>query len=110
MKLKEKTSKVIIKATDVSPKVGTSIGKTSKVVKEKASTTINTTKNSLTKTMDQNGDGQVTIEDVIIMGLKIPGIKINRTEFLKREFSKNYSKEVVDNIIKYNPAHVPSLR
>ena len=62
-------------------------------------------KKQITKAIDQNGDGQVTIEDVIIMGLKIPGIKINRTDFLKKEFSKNYSEEIVEQIIKYNPAH-----
>ena len=62
-------------------------------------------KEQLTKAIDQNGDGQITIEDVIIMGLKIPGIRINRSEFLRKEFSKNYSEEVVENIIQYNPAH-----
>jgi len=30
------------------------------------------------KVMDVNGDGQVDIEDVIIMGLKVPGICIKR--------------------------------
>ena len=62
-------------------------------------------KEQITKAIDQNGDGQITIEDVIIMGLKIPGIRINRSEFLRKEFSKNYSEEVVENIIQYNPAH-----
>lgn len=62
-------------------------------------------KEQITKAIDQNGDGQITIEDVIIMGLKIPGIKINRSEFLKKEFSKNYSEEIVEQIIQYNPAH-----
>lgn len=62
-------------------------------------------KEQITKAIDQNGDGQITIEDVIIMGLKIPGIRINRSEFLKKEFSKNYSEEVVEQIIQYNPAH-----
>ena len=62
-------------------------------------------KEQITKAIDQNGDGQITIEDVIIMGLKIPGIRINRSEFLKKEFSKNYSEEVVEKIIQHNPAH-----
>ena len=62
-------------------------------------------KEQITKAIDQNGDGQITIEDVIIMGLKIPGIRINRSEFLKKEFSKNYSEEIVEQIIQYNPAH-----
>lgn len=59
--------------------------------------------------MDQNGDGQVTIEDVIIMAFKVPGIKINREEFLKKEFSRYYSDETVKKIVDKNPlyANVP---
>ena len=72
---------------------------------EKVSKKIEKGKEQLIKAVDQNGDNQITIEDVIIMGLKIPGIKIDRSEFLKKEFSKKYSGEVVENIIKYNPAH-----
>ena len=62
-------------------------------------------KEQITKAINKNGDGQITIEDVIIMGLKIHGIRINRSEFLKKEFSKNYSEEIVEQIIQYNPAH-----
>lgn len=57
------------------------------------------------KVMDINGDGQVDIEDVIIMGLKVPGICINREEFLRGEFIKYYSQEVIDDAIEHNPAH-----
>ncbi len=55
--------------------------------------------------MDVNGDGQVDIEDVIIMGLRIPGICIKRDEFLRSEFMKDYPQEVIDNAIAFNPAH-----
>ena len=74
-------------------------------IKENVSKKVEGGKEQITKAIDQNGDGQITIEDVIIMGLKIPGIRINRSEFLKKEFSKNYSEEVVEKIIQHNPAH-----
>ena len=55
--------------------------------------------------MDVNGDGQVDIEDVIIMGLKVPGICIKRDEFLRSEFMKGYPQEVINDAIAFNPAH-----
>ena len=67
-------------------------------IKEKSSAAVN-------KVMDVNGDGQVDIEDVIIMSLKIPGICINRDEFLRSEFLKDFPKETIDDVIEYNPAH-----
>ena len=55
--------------------------------------------------MDVNGDGQVDIEDVIIMGLKVPGICIKREEFLRGEFMKDFPQETIDDAIAFNPAH-----
>lgn len=55
--------------------------------------------------MDVNGDGNVDIEDVIILGMRTPGIRINRDEFLKKELSKKFSNEVIDDAVKFNPAH-----
>lgn len=72
---------------------------------EKITKKIEKGKDKIIKAIDQNGDNQITIEDVIIMGLRIPGIKINRSDFLKKEFSNQYTGEIVENIIKYNPAH-----
>lgn len=63
------------------------------------------TKDQLTKVIDQNNDGQITIEDVIIMGLKTPGVKIKRSEFLKKEFTRYYSDDVIEKIIETTPAH-----
>lgn len=60
-------------------------------------------KNSITKAFDENGNGQIDIEDVIIKCMKIPGIKINREEFLRKEFGNKLSKEVVDKAIAENP-------
>ena len=55
--------------------------------------------------LDLNGDGQVDIEDVIIMGLKIPGICIDRSEFLRSEFVKEFSQDTIEDAIEFNPAH-----
>lgn len=77
--------------------------------KEKAASKVKEGANKSTefvnKVMDVNGDGQVDIEDVIIMGLRVPGICIKRDEFLRSEFMKDYPQEVIDNAIAFNPAH-----
>ena len=60
-------------------------------------------KNDLIKAFDENGNGQIDIDDVIIKCMKIPGIKINREEFLRKEFGTKLSKEVIDRAITENP-------
>ena len=92
-------------ASDITKNLGKTVGKISTDTGKKITKKVEKGKGQLIKAVDQNGDNQITIEDVIIMGLKIPGIKINRSEFLKKEFSKKYTGEVVENIIKFNPAH-----
>ena len=56
-------------------------------------------------TIDENGNGEIDIEDLIIKGFKTPGVRINRDSFLKAELSKNYSKAVIEDAIAFNPAH-----
>ena len=56
-------------------------------------------------TVDQNGNGEIDIEDIIIIGLRTPGIKINRSDFLQKEFFKKYPQEIIDDAIENNPAH-----
>ena len=60
--------------------------------------------------VDQNGNGEIDIEDVIIMGLKVPGIRIDRASFLQRELQKNFTQDIIDNAIEKNPMHagIPS--
>lgn len=62
-------------------------------------------KQSIVNAIDKNGNGEIDIEDIIIMGLKIPGIRIRRDEFLKKELFKKYSEDIIEDAIKYNPAH-----
>ena len=60
-------------------------------------------KNDLIKAFDENDNGQIDIDDVIIKCMKIPGIKVNREEFLRKEFANKLSKEVIDKAILENP-------
>lgn len=53
---------------------------------------INDTQQSVVKVIDVNGNGQVDIEDFIILGLKTPGIRIQREDFLRAEFMKSFLK------------------
>lgn len=59
----------------------------------------------VSKVMDVNGDGQVDIEDIIIISLKIPGICIDREQFLRSELMKDFPAEVIDDAVEFNPAH-----
>lgn len=99
-KIREKTNNIIDKTKIVA---NNTKAKTSEITK-KATDNIEVSKQKIIKSIDQNGDGELTIEDVIIAGLKIPGIKINRDEFLKKEFITRYPENVVDIIVKKNPA------
>lgn len=44
-------------------------------------------------------------EDIIILGLRIPGVHIDREDFLRKQFMKNYSNDVIQDAVKFNPAH-----
>ncbi len=55
--------------------------------------------------IDENGNGEIDIEDIIIKGLKTPGVRINREEFLRKELFKNFSERTIDDAVNYNPMH-----
>ena len=98
--LKEKTNNLIDKTKSIT--VNTK--EKSVEIAKKATENLNDSKEKLIKSMDQNGDGDITIEDVIIAGLKFPGIKINRNKFLKKEFITHYPEDTVNIIVNKNPA------
>lgn len=56
------------------------------------------------KSNESNLGKKIKIEDVIILGLRIPGIKISRSEFLRKELMKNYTEEVIQKAIETTPA------
>lgn len=62
-------------------------------------------KDEAIKMIDENGNGSIDIEDIIIMGLRVKGIRINRSEFLRAKLYKNYDEKVIEDAIKHNPMH-----
>ncbi len=72
-------------------------------VKDKAGHLADQSINSAIQVVDQNGDGKIDIEDVIILAMKTPGVKVNRNEFLEKELFKKYSSETIRTALDYNP-------
>lgn len=67
-------------------------------------------KDAVIKALDQNGNGKIDIEDIIVQAIKAPGVHIKRDKFLKKELFKNYPQEVIDKAIATTPARagIPS--
>lgn len=47
---------------------------------------------------------EITPEDVLLQSIKLPGVKIDRTQFLKKELIKYYSEKEINLAIERNPA------
>ena len=84
-----------------SEKVSNAISKAAKGVGE----AVDTTKTKIIDVVDVNGNGEIDLEDFIILGLRTPGIRVDRTKFLQKQFEKNQPQNVIDDMIGYNPAH-----
>lgn len=65
---------------------------------------VNKGKDAVVQAIDVNGSGEIDIEDFIILGLRTPGVGINRADFLKAELKKDFSDEVIEDAIKRTPA------
>lgn len=99
------------KIDDMSKSINKVSGQVFEKAKHATSTAVGKTKEITVKSKDKvvtaidaNGDGKIDIEDIIILGLKTPGIGIDRNSFLKKELMKNYSPEVIDTAIATTPA------
>ena len=93
----KKTKGAIVKAGSEAVQVG-------KKVAGSAQETYQKSKETVIQQIDQNGDGQVDVVDIIIMSLKVPGIHVNRAQFLQKELFKNHPQEVIDIAIAETPA------
>lgn len=62
------------------------------------------TKEGLIRALDQDGNGMIDSVDLILLALKVPGVKIDRDKFLKKEFFKYVPEEVVEKAIETTPA------
>lgn len=55
---------------------------------KKTQNAITKSKDSIVNVVDANGNGKIDIEDFIIIALKTPGIKVDRNDFRKKNFSR----------------------
>ncbi len=93
---KEVASKAKVSAIEATDKA--------KVSLDKAKDSLAVAKDATIAKLDADGDGQVGIEDVIVLALKTPGVYINRAAFLKRQLFKNHPQEVIEKAINTTPA------
>lgn len=102
--LGKKTAEVATVTGKKTAEIATSTGRKTVEFAGKAKEGVVKSKDAVMDTMDVNGDGRVDLEDVIILGMKTPGIKIKREDFLRKELEKNYPKDTVDIAVASNPA------
>ena len=79
------------------------VGGKAAVVAKKSTEIIDKSKDAVFQAIDVNGDGQVDIEDVILMAFKVPGVSINREKFLRKELLTKYSQETIDKAVLTTP-------
>ena len=65
---------------------------------------VNKSKEALIKALDQDGNGTIDSADLIIMALKVPGVKISRESFLRKELYKHCTPETIEAAIATTPA------
>lgn len=82
-----------------------SVGKTAVAVAGKTKEVAVKSQQAILGAIDQNGNGEIDIEDVIVMGLKVPGIRIDRAAFLQKELQNKCTQDVIDEAITHNPLH-----
>lgn len=66
--------------------------------------------NAIVDKLDQNHDGEIGIDDIIVLAVKTPGFHIPRASFLQKELFKNHPQDVIDAAIATTPAQagIPS--
>ena len=92
------------KLKETAGKLTKTVGKTAANMTTKTKDIVVQSKDAVFGAIDQNGNGEIDIEDVIIMGLRVPGISVDRADFLQNELFKNYPQEVIDKAISKTPA------
>lgn len=60
-------------------------------------------KQGILNAIDENGNGEIDLEDIIIKGLRVPGIGIKRANFLRKSLLKHYPQEVIDVAVEQSP-------
>ncbi len=102
--LKEKAKSFARKIGDSGKTVLSKVPDVVKSTTDKAHKSVSKAKTSVISAVDQDGNGTIDSSDLIIVALKVPMVKINRAEFLRKELMKSCTKEVIDIAVSQNPA------
>lgn len=81
------------------------VGNKASLAAKKTTDAVDKTKETVFKAVDVNGDGQVDIEDVILMAFKVPGVNVNREKFLQKELASKYDPETIELAILHTPLY-----
>lgn len=79
------------------------VGEKAGIVAKKSTEMVDKSKEAVFQAIDVNGDGQIDIEDVILMAFKVPGVSINRESFLRKELLTKYPQETIDQAVLTTP-------
>lgn len=86
--------------------IETAATKTGDALTAGKNTVVNTgaaAKDAVMDQLDANHDGKVDIEDIIILGLRTPGVKVERNRFLANEFRAHYDAATIENAVRTTP-------
>ena len=93
-----------VAAVNKAKSAGKAIGTGSKTAVTKTRAVVDTTHEALVKAIDQDGNGMIDSTDLIIIALKVPGVKVNREVFLRKELARHCSQEMIDCAVRETPA------
>ena len=60
-------------------------------------------KQKIVEVLDLNKNGQVDIEDIINLGMRVPTVWVDRESFLRKELKKHCTSEVIDEVVRTTP-------
>ena len=61
-------------------------------------------KDKTVKFIDENGNGEIDLEDIIVKALRTPGIRVNRADYIKSAFKKYCEEDTIKKAIEERPA------
>ena len=93
-----------VAAVEKAKTTGKAIGAGSKTAVTKTKAAVDTTHEALVKAIDQDGNGMIDSTDLILIALKVPGVKVDREKFLRKEFANHCEEDVIDKAVNKTPA------
>ena len=101
--LKNMGEAILSKAKNIGEKVNEKIDNKSKDNNKNGSKKDKNVLNIFADKLDMNGDGKVDLKDFVLMAVKVPGVNVNRREFLKKELGKKNNEKKVAIALEQNP-------